>query len=134
MKTKYFAYPMKHLIIMDASGKMDFPASKIALDELAANPEFDRQTEVLLDLRDADCNLTTVDLYDIAAYMAWPNPAVPTSKKIAILVEGRLEFDHAQFLVMCLRPRGIHIAAFDGYEEADAWLDAALPEDPKKAA
>lgn len=64
MKTKYYAYPMKHLISMDASGKLDFPASKIAQDELAANPEFDRQTEVLLDLRDADCNLTTVDLYD----------------------------------------------------------------------
>lgn len=61
-------------------------------------------------------------------------PGAPTTKKIAILVDGREQFDHAQFLVMCLRPRGIHIAVFDGYDEADEWLNAALPGDSKKAA
>ena len=118
---------------MDVSGKLDLPASRHALEELAADPEFDARTEVLLDLRDVDCEMSTVDIYDLASFMSWPDPALPTQKKIAILVDGRTEFDHAKFLEMCVRSRGPRVAAFQDYEKADDWLNADLPVDPKKS-
>ena len=133
MRIRHQAFPLKHLIVCDASGSFDLSASKALLRELAADPDFDANTEVLLDLRDIDCHMSTVDLYDLAAYMAWPDPALPTKKKIAILVTGRAGFDHAKFLEMCVRSRGIKLAAFDDYDDADEWLNADLPEDPKEA-
>jgi hypothetical protein len=134
MRTEHLALPLQHLIIVDASGTLDLPASKAALDKLAADPEFDSRTEVLLDLRDVDCKLSTLDIYELASYMAWPNPALPTRKKIAILVEGRTEFDHALFLQMCTTTRGLHIEAFDDYQQASQWLNASVPQDPKNGA
>ena len=131
MESTHRVFPLRHLIVMDLSGKLDLTASKIALKELAADPEFDAKTEVLLDLRDVDCEMSTVDIYDLASYMAWPDPALPTQKKIAILVAGRTEFDHAKFLEMCVRTRGPRVAAFQDYEKADEWLNAELPADPK---
>ena len=133
MEATHRAFPLSHLIILDASGRLDLAASRNALKDLASDPEFDAKTEVLLDLRDVDCDMSTVDIYDLATYMAWPNPVLPTQKKIAILVAGRTEFDHAKFLEMCVRNRGPRVAAFLDYDQADDWLNAELPEDPKTA-
>ena len=109
----------------------DLPASKAALKKLAADPNFDAQTEVLLDLRDVSCALSTLDIYELASFMGWPDPALPTRRKIAVLVNGRAEFDHASFLQMCTANAGVHLAAFIDYDEANSWISAALPDDPK---
>jgi len=109
----------------------DLPASKTALKKLAADPRFDAQTEVLLDLRDIKCELSTLDIYELASFLAWPDPALPTRKKIAVLVNSGAEFDHASFLQMCTANAGIRLAVFDDYDAADAWLNADLPADPK---
>lgn len=132
MKTKHEVFPVKHLIVMDASGSLDLDASKVALKKLAADPDFDSRSEILLDLRDVECHMSTADIYDLAITMALPNPALPTCKKIAVLVEGRAEFDHAKFLETCGVNRGMWIAAFDDYDKADEWLTADLPEDPRE--
>ena len=132
MRTTRKAFPLKHLIIMTSSGTIDLVASKSALKTLAADPEFDKHYEVLLDLRDSECELSVMDVYEIATYLAWPDPALPTRKKIAVLVSGQRAFDHAKFLEVCSTNRGIQVGAFEDYDKASEWLDADLPEDPKE--
>jgi hypothetical protein len=132
METENRIFRAQHLIVMDASGILDLNASKVALAKLAADPEFNRRSEILVDLRDIECHMSASDIYDLAVALGWPDPALPTHRRIAILVEGRDEFDHAQFLAMCAANRGVEIAAFDDYEKADRWMTVELPPDPKE--
>ena len=99
--------------------------------KLAADPQFDPQTEVLLDWRDVECEMSTLDIYDLASFLASPDPALPTRRKIAVLVDGQRGFDHALFLQMCVANSGIRLAAFADYDAANDWLSADLPADPK---
>lgn len=131
MRTSRKAFPLKDLIVMTSSGKIDLDASKVALRNLAADPDFEAHYEVLLDLRDSECALSVTDVYEIAKHLAWPDPALPTNKKIAVLVSGQRAFDHARFLEMCSANRGAEVSAFEDYERAGEWLDTDLPEDPK---
>jgi len=131
MRTTRKAFPLKDLIVLTSSGTIDLVASKAALKSLAADPEFEARYEILLDLRDSECELSVTDVYEIAAYLAWPDPALPTGKKIAVLVSGQRAFDHAKFLEICSTNRGLQVGAFEDYEKASEWLDADLPEDPK---
>lgn len=75
--------------------------------------------------------MSIADVFEIATHLAWPDPALPTRKKIAVLVSGERAFDHAKFLEMCSTNRGIRVGAFEDYEKAGEWLDTDLPEDPK---
>ena len=127
------AYPLKNLIVMTAAGTLDLAASKAAVKILAADPDFGTQCEVLLDLRDIDCAMSTTDLFNLATYMAFPSPALDTYKKVALLVDGHSALSHAQFLELCTVNRGLHVQAFEKYEQADDWLTANLPIDPKIA-
>jgi hypothetical protein len=131
MNTLNKAFPLKHLIVMTAAGTLDLAASKAALKSLVADPGFDARSEVLLDLRDVECAMSVTDIYELAVHMASPNPALPTYKKVALLVAGRVAFDHARFLEMCAGNRGLRIGAFVDYANADKWLNADLPDDPK---
>jgi hypothetical protein len=132
VKTTRKAFPLKDLIVMTSSGTIDLAASKSALKRLAADPEFDRHYEVLLDLRNSECEMSVMDVYEIAKDLAWPDPALPTRKKIAVLVSGQRAFDHAKFLEVCSTNRGVQVGAFEDYEKASEWLDTELPEDPKE--
>jgi hypothetical protein len=132
MRTIRKAFPLRDLIVMTSSGTIDLAASKSALKSLADDPEFDRHYEILLDLRDSECELSVADVYEIATCLAWPDPALPTRKKIAVLVSGQRAFDHAKFLEVCSTNRGIQVGAFEDYEKASEWLDTDLPEDPKE--
>ena len=132
MRTTRKAFPLKDLIVMTSSGTIDLAASKSALKRLAADPEFDRHYEILLDLRNSECEMSVMDVYEIAKDLAWPDPALPTRKKIAVLVSGERAFDHAKFLEVCSTNRGVQVGAFEDYEKASEWLDTELPEDPKE--
>ena len=131
MNTQNKAFPLKHLIVMTATGTLDLVASKAALKSIVADSNFDARCKVLLDLRDIDCAMSVTDIYELAVHMAAPNPALPTNKKIALLVAGHAAFDHARFLEMCAGNRGLKMRAFEDYETADQWLNADLPDDPK---
>lgn len=130
MKTKIKAFPVKHLIVMTAEGNLDLVASKAALKAVAAAPGFDARSEVLLDLREIHCTMSVTDIYELAGHMAAPATALPTDRKIALLVDGTMEFDRAKFLELCTSNRGVAIHAFEDYDAADVWLNATLPPDP----
>lgn len=129
MKTVRKAFPLDDLIILTSSGTIDLAASKAALKDLAADPEYAANYEILLDLRGSACNLSVSDVYEVATYLASPNPAISTSKKIAVLVAGHVAFDHAQFLQLCSTNRGMQVRAFEDYQKASEWLDVRLPDD-----
>src|SRR5258706_12821784 len=131
MKIRQNVFPPQDLIVVDAAGPLDLPGSKVALRKLAADPRFDPDMEVLIDLRDVACVMSTLDIYELARDLTSSDPALPTRRKIAVLVSGRSEFDHALFLQMCTANGGIRLSAFDDYDAADRWLNAELPEDPK---
>jgi len=132
MRSSRKAFPLKDLIVMTTSGSIDFAASKTALKSLADDPEYRANYEILLDLRDSECELSLMDVYEIAMYLARPDDALPTRRKIAVLVSGQLAFDHAKFLELCSTNRGIRVRAFEDYEKASEWLDTVLPEDPRE--
>jgi hypothetical protein len=116
---------------MTSSGALDLEASKAALKSLADDPEFLPGYEVLLDWRDVECTMSVVDVFEIARYLSDLDTRLPTRKKIAILVSGKLAFDHAKFLELCAGNRGITLRAFEDYDKANEWLDASLPADLK---
>lgn len=130
--TQHKVFPLDRLVVVDASGLLDLPASKSVLKELADSDEFNEHTEVLLDMRDVECHMSTQDIYELAAFMAGPDPALPTHRKIAVLVSGRTEFDHALFLQMCTANSGLRLGVFLDYDAASNWLSADLPADPKE--
>jgi len=122
MRARYKVLPLDNLITMTASGAIDLAASKEALRNLAASPEFDAHYEVLLDMRSIRCTLSVTDVYEIAGYMTTPDTALPAHKRIAVLVSGREALDYAHFLEVCATNRGVKVAAFEDHEKAREWL------------
>ena len=133
MKTQINVFPLKHEIVMNAAGTLDLAASKTALNLLVANPGFETSREVLLDLRGVECEMTTADIFEIAACMALPASSPPTTRQIAVLVDthqhGHLPFNAAQFLELCADNRGLNLRVFENHETANAWLNPELPND-----
>lgn len=135
MQATIKGYPLRHLMVVTANGTIDLENSKAAMKRLAADPDFDWSSEVLLDCRGIECELSTFDVFVLAISMAFPHPALPTYQRVALLVDkqspGHFAFDHARFLQLCAENRGVNIRAFENYQSADAWLMAELPEDPR---
>lgn len=82
MRTTRKAFPLKDLIVMTSSGTIDLVASKSALKSLAADPEFDRHYEILLALRNSECELSVADIYEIAGIWLGPIPHFPRARKL----------------------------------------------------
>lgn len=125
MELKHHVFPTRDLIVVDASGLFDLQSSKRAIRRAVSEPEHREQFNILADLRDATCDLSTVDVYEIAAQIASPGPPTPPRRKVAVLVTDNSEFDHAQFLALCAQNRGVTIEAFVSLEEAQQWLSGA---------
>jgi hypothetical protein len=126
MTSRHKVFPGRELVVISATGTFDFDGFKQAVARVAADPHYENCFETLFDLRDVECELSTVDIYEMAALLAWPNPALPTRRKIAVLVSGERNFDRAKFLELCAANRGVELAAFLDIAEADDWLDAEL--------
>ena len=128
MKTQIKVFPLKHLLAMDAQGMLDLSASKASLKLLAAAPGFDDSSEVLLDLRDVECELSTTAIFALAEFMALASTGLAAGRRITVLVgahqHGHLAFNRAQFLEFCADNRGLNMRAFEDANTADAWLNA----------
>lgn len=129
MKTRHWVIHSRELIVVNAEGTLDRTASLRALRHLVSSTEHTERYEVLMDLRDAECDVSTLDVYELAAGMAWPQPMLPTRRKVAVLVSEGEAFDHASFLELCAGNRGMRIRAFTDADAAAAWLEADLSGD-----
>ncbi len=128
MNCRHRILPGREVIIVNAEGLLDLEASRGALKKIASDPDYKTCFELLMDLREVTCNLSATDIFELASFMANPEPRVPTGRKIALLVSGEQEFDHAKFLELCARNRGLSIAVFTDPEEAVKWLDVEFRE------
>ncbi|QXD14486.1 hypothetical protein GQ464_013740 [Rhodocaloribacter litoris] len=127
METQIFIYPAQELIVLTSRGTLDLPRSKQLLQRLTGSPDYDRRFKILLDLREMNCALSVMDAYELAVHMAWPNPALPTRRQVAVLVPAGRFFDHVAFLSTCAQNRGLNIRSFASYEDAMAWLSVNTP-------
>ncbi len=123
-KTKYFSGA--ELIIVDADGRLDLAQSKDAIKRIASHPDYNQFYEVLFDLRDVTCDLSVMDAYELASYMAAPDPKFPSKRKVAVVVPGGKEFDHSAFFETCARNRGLYVKSFQDLDETQAWLEGDI--------
>ena len=71
--------------------------------------------------------MSTFDVFELAPHLAYPNPALDTSKKIAVLVSADANFEHSRFLELCTRHKGLNVREFDDCDTAKKWLAAKIP-------
>ena len=105
VKTHVNAYRLKHLTILHATGHVDLASSKDALTHFVAGQGIGARSDVVLDLRDGECEMTATDAFKLAEFMALPIEVPLPSRKIAVLIgkqqQGYSSFNSAQFLALC---------------------------------
>lgn len=122
MGTKVKRLTGKDVIVADVKGRLNLPKSVDVVRDLVSHPEYEEHMEVVFDLRDAECELTVSDVFQLAYYMAWPDAGLPTRRKVAVIVSPEKEFDHAQFFETCAVNRGLQVKSFQDVRSAEAWL------------
>lgn len=123
MTVEHAVYSSEKLIVMNASGTVDLMASKAAIRKIVDDPAYREQYRILLDLQDSTNVMSVADAYELARFMAWPDPELPTHRKVAVVVSGEHDFDFAQFLELCAKNRGVNVRAFQSQSQAVQWLE-----------
>ena len=126
MKVEVKYYSAADVITVDAEGRLDLSKSKEMIKRIVSHSEYDQYFEEVLDLRDVTCDLSTFDFFEIASFMAWPNPKLPTRRRIAIVVSGDKEFDRATFFETSARNRGLLVRSFRHLSAAEEWLESDI--------
>lgn len=120
MRVKPQTLDGKQFIKASATGEFDLEASKEMLKMLLEDPAFSQPCDILIDLREAECELTVVDIFELVGFMVEFRPYF--SRRIAVLVSGQDAFEKAHFMELCAENRGFDVQAFDELSEAEAWL------------
>jgi hypothetical protein len=114
----------KDFIKTKITGEFDFDDSKNTFIKLASDPTFPNDYEILIDLRDAECQLSTVYIYGLAQILG--KLTLSFLKKIAIVVSGKQQFDKAKFMELCAKNKGLKVQAFSDIDEAKNWLTTEI--------
>jgi hypothetical protein len=122
VETKYRVFPAKEFIKGTAEGTFDLEDSKRELKALVEDSPSLGHFDMLMDLRDADCELSVADVFELTQWMV--RHSASFQGKIAVLAPGGEAFDKAKFLELCAENRGFLIHAFVDPSEAEAWLGA----------
>lgn len=120
IRVKHETLDGKEFIKARATGEFDLEASKEALRTLLAHPRFSKSCDILIDFRDAECDLSMADIYEIVQFLALHRQAL--FGRLAVLVSGDSDFDMAGFLELCAENRGLQVKAFLDLSEAEKWL------------
>lgn len=124
---------LTHAVVLNSRGTVDLAASKAALKLLVDSPGFGPCSEVLLDFRNVECDMTASSIFELVKHMAWHIPTLYDDHRIAVLVKhyapGKLAFNHAQFLELCAYTRGFNIRAYEDSDRAIQWLNAVSASD-----
>jgi hypothetical protein len=105
-----------------ADGKLDLALCKRILCETARAIKQSGDAHVLIDVRNADSLLGTLDLYELGqAFVKVP----PLRDARTAVLTRRQQVDNAEFAAMVANNRGAQeLRVFSGFEEAIDWLNA----------
>ncbi len=101
-------------------GKIDLEKSKQILTDLAKEKQPPADYDIILDFRLCQLNLSTTDLWYLAAELVNHNNAF--QDKVAVLTLPGLNFEKAEFFELCSKNRGLDIDVFTDYEDAVQWF------------
>jgi hypothetical protein len=109
----------KDFIKTTVTGVLDFAVSKQALLDIASQIDQPGEYEILVDTREAEPALSTIDIFQLGEALA-AHPSLRRSK-IAFL-KSKKDSQQAEFLETVTANRGVRAKAFTGFEEAITWL------------
>ena len=110
----------KDFVKMTPDGEFDFDSTKEWLIKALSIETDPSELEILFDFRQAHADLTTTDIWYLAAEM--DKHRTLFKEKIAILIGPEGNFDNVKFFELCATNRGLDVSAFISYEEAINWL------------
>jgi hypothetical protein len=102
-------------------GHLDLEESKKLLIEIASTAFLGGDYHIIVDTRRAQVEMSTTDLWYLAAGLSEHRKAF--SGKTAILCPPE-RFDDAEFLALCAKNQGFNVRAFTSFEDAIEWLNA----------
>jgi hypothetical protein len=120
MATKIKIVTARDFIEVTPEGKIDINTSRQLLIDIAKTKHQPVDYDLLIDFRDTEWEMSTLDLYEIASELTQYGNTF--RRKVAILVLPGVNFDPAEFLETCSHNRGFSVDAFSDYETAMRWL------------
>ena len=111
----------KDFVRLDASGRVDFDASRRVLADLAKACLERGLSLALLDVRDLYSELSPTDLY--ALVRSFHDIGFRSTHRLAVLHRYNSS-ERAEFFSMCAAEHGFDFRAFDNFEEAIEWLNS----------
>ena len=136
MNIQIKTFEIKPLVVLNTRGTVDLTASKAAMKFLVDGPDFGPCSEVLLDFRNVECDMSASSVFELVKHMARHIPTLYDDHRIAVLVKyhapGNLAFNHAQFLELCTYTKGFNIRAYEDSGHAIHWLHAVSASDSNR--
>lgn len=120
MTLKLHVVHAKEFVKMTPNGEFDFDSTRDLLIKAVSVDTKASELEILLDFRQSRAELTTTDIWYLAAELEKHRTAF--KEKIAVLISPERNFDNAKFFELCATNRGLDVGAFQSYEEAISWL------------
>lgn len=111
----------KDFVRLDASGRVDFDASRRVLADLAKACSDRGLSLALLDVRDLYSELSPTDLYGLVK--SFHDIGFRPAHRLAVLHRYN-STERAEFFSMCAAEHGFDVRAFDNFEEAIEWLNS----------
>jgi hypothetical protein len=105
----------------DVHGRLDLPASKRVLEQLAAACAGTPDRHILIDVRDTKpANVGSVEVYELVQTLRVLGLGV--LNQIAVLRCQPEGFDRGRLFEMLATDRGFQVGVFEDFEAAFAWL------------
>ena len=101
-------------------GIIDMTASRQLLVDIAKAEHHPVDYDLLIDFRDTQWHMSTLDLYQLASELVQHEDTF--RQKVALLVLPGDTFDSAEFFETCSRNLGFAVEAFADFESAVRWL------------
>ena len=122
MPVNYKIIQAKDFIKAKPAGETDLEESKKVLGQLAEMAKLVEDCEILLDVREAYCNLEMADLSELVLEFGRHRDAFRS--KIAVLARNDEQFNKAVFVEICADIDGFKVMAFTEFEDAISWLQS----------
>jgi hypothetical protein len=120
MATKIKVITAGDFLEVTPEGIIDITTSRQLLVDIAKAKHLPVDYELLIDFRNTQWHMSTLDLYQLASELVQHGDTF--RRKVAILVFPGDTFNKAAFLETCSHNRGFLVDAFTDFETAMRWL------------